>query len=155
MTVKGGLMLSLSAEVRKLLSSTKLMILPEDYYVIHLPADTKEIPSEWYRPATTRFAVFIREPNEITLIVTRRKWLRMKNIFPKYEKSIPMKIVTFDQKLARASGSYTAIGTVLAEAKLTGAPISSYSCDHLLVPKTSLPRTMRVLRGFLESCKKR
>jgi hypothetical protein len=145
---------SLSTDAKKLLSCIKLIILPEDYYVIHLPADTKEIPSEWYRPATTRFAVFIREPKEITLVVTRRKWLRMKNIFSNYEKSVPMKVVTFDKKLANVSGSYTAIGKVLAEAKLSGTPISSYSCDHLLVPKTNLPRTIRVLRGFLESCQK-
>jgi hypothetical protein len=147
-------MVSLSAEAKKLLGRTGLAILPEDYYVIHLPVDTKEIPVEWYRQATTRFAVFIREPKELTLIIPRRKWLRMKNIFPKYEQSIPMKVITFGEKLGLVCGSYTAVATVLAEAKLTGAPISSFSADHLLVPKTSLPRTMRVLRSFLESCKK-
>ena len=77
-------MAPLSPELKELFGRTKLVVLPEDYYLIHLPVDAKPIPGEWYRPATTRFAVFIREPDEITLIVARRKWLRMQNLFDKY-----------------------------------------------------------------------
>jgi hypothetical protein len=142
---------SLSTNAKKPEGRAKLIIFPEDYYVIHLPSHTKEIPSEWYRQATTRFAVFIRQPDEITLVVTRRKWLRMKNIFPKYEQSHAMKIVALDKDLVRAAGGYTAMSTAMAGAKIAATPISSFSFDHLLVPKANLPRATRVLRGFLAS----
>jgi len=140
---------SRSENAKKPANRAKLTIFPEDYYVIHLPSHTKEIPSEWYRRATTRFAVFIRQPDEITLVVTRRKWLVMKNIFPKYQQSLLMKIVALDKDMVRKAGGYTAMAAAMAGAKLSAIPISSFSFDHLLVPKASLPRAMRVLRSHL------
>jgi hypothetical protein len=146
---------ALSANLTELLSRTKLVVLPEDYFVVYLPLDAKPIPGEWYRAATTRFAVFIREPKVVTLVVARRKWLRMQNIFEKYEVVGPMKVISFDVKLSLvATGYMAAIGSVLIESNLSAVPISSFRHDHILVPKGDLPRTVRVLRQFLESCKK-
>ena len=34
-------MAALSADLKKLLARTKLAVLPEDYYLIHLPLDTR------------------------------------------------------------------------------------------------------------------
>ena len=142
-------------DVSKLLGKTKLVVLPEDYFLIRLPVDTKPIPGEWYRPATTRFAVFIREPKEITLVVPRRKWLRMQNIFEKFEVSEPMKVITFDIKLSLAVYGYiAAISKVLAEAKVSLLPMSSFNRDHILVSKKDLPRSIRLLRQFLLQHKK-
>ncbi len=147
---------ALSANIKKLLARTKLVILPEDYFVVQLPVDVKPIPGEWYRQATTRFAVFIREANQITLIVNRRKWLRMQNIFEKYDVCGPMKVVVFDVKLSMVARGYMAtIGTVLADAKLSVMPVSTFLRDHIIVPKADLPRTVRVVRKFLESCHSR
>ncbi len=145
---------ALSASIRKLLGGTRLIVLPEDFYVVELPVDVKPIPGEWYRPATTRFAVFIREPNHVTLIVNRKKWLRMQRIFDKYEVHGPVKVVEFDVKLSMAARGYMAtIGTILAESELGVVPVSSFQRDHIIVPKADLPRTVRVIRRFLESCR--
>jgi hypothetical protein len=146
----------LSADLKKLLARTRLSVLPEDYLAIRLPLDSKPIPGEWYRPATTRFAVFIREPKEISLIVTRRKWLRMQSIFNRHKVSGPMKVVAFDCKLSMvALGYMAAIGGVLAASKISVVPISTISSDHILVKKADLPRTVRLLRNLIQSCKKR
>ncbi len=143
-----------STDVRKLLGKTKLVVLPEDYFLIRLPVDTKPIPGEWYRPATTRFAVFIREPKEITLVVPRRKWLRMQNIFDRFDVSDPMKVITFDVKLSlKVYGYIAAISKVLGDAKISLLPMSSFNRDHILVSKRDLPRSVRLLRQFLTSCK--
>ncbi len=140
-------------EIKKLLVRTKLTVLPEDYFVIRLPLDSKPIPGEWYRPATTRFAVFIREPKEISLIVARRKWLRMQSIFDKYEISGPMKVIAFDRKLSMSAPGYmAAIGSVLAEAKISALPVSTLASDHLIVGKEHLPRAVRLLRQFINKC---
>src|ERR1019366_3945143 len=96
----------LSAELKDLLVRTKLSVLPEDYLVIRLPLDSKPIPGEWYRPATTRFAVFIRETKETSLIVSRRKWLRMQSIFDQSIVSEPMKFIAFDVKFAMVVPGY-------------------------------------------------
>jgi hypothetical protein len=147
-------MAQLSAELKKILARTKLVILPEDYYVVHLPVDVKPIPGEWYRPATTRFAIFIREPKEITLVIPRRKWLRIKTIFSRYKLTGPIKVIGFDGKLSNeGSGFMAAIGALLAEAAINVVPVSSFTRNNILVTKEDLPRTIRVLRQFLQSCK--
>ena len=143
----------LTAELKELLVRTKLSVLPEDYFVIQLPLDSKPIPGEWYRPATTRFALFLREPKEITLIVARRKWLRMQSIFDKYHVTGPVKIIAFDHKISMVVPGYmAAIGNVLAESNIGVVPISTLSSDHILVRKADLPRTVRLLRQFIQAC---
>ena len=146
-------MSDLNKDLKSLLVRTRISVLPEDYLAIRLPVDSKPIPGEWYRPATTRFAVFIREPKEISLVVTRRKWLRMQSIFDKYQVSGPMKVISFDNKLSMVVPGYMcAIGSVLVDAKIGAIPISTLSGDHLLVEKADLPRTVRLLRQFIHQC---
>ena len=147
---------AISAELRKLLIRTNLVVYPEDFVFVYLPPNIKAISSEWFRSSTTRFAVVIQEPKLITMVVPRRKWLRMQNMFEKFEVNGPLKVVGFDVKLALAARGYmAAIGSVLTEAKISAVPISSFKHDYILVYKTDLPRTIRVLREFLESCKKK
>jgi hypothetical protein len=148
-------MAALSSNLRKLFGRTKLVVLPEDYLMIRLPVDTKPIPGEWYRPATTRYAVFVREPKDITLIVPQRKWLRMQHMFRKSQVSEAMKVIIFDIELGiNVYGFIAAISQVLANAKISLMPVSSFHRDHILVRKKDLPRTVRLLRTFLEDFKK-
>jgi len=147
---------SISLELKKLLAQTKLVVFPEDYLIVYLPVDIQAIPGEWFRPSTTRFAAVIQEPNLITIVLPRQKWLRMQSMFEKCEVHGPFKVISFDVKLSLvAKGYMAAIGSVLTEAKIGALPISSFKYDHIIVPKTELPRTVKVLRNFLESCKKK
>ncbi len=149
-------MVELSSELKELLARTSLVIFPEDYVVVYLPVGIQAIPGEWFRPATTRFAVVIQEPKVITMVVSHRKWLRMQNMFDKFDVNGPMKVISFDVKLSLvASGFMCAIGSVLTEANINATPISSFRGDHLIVPKADLPRTVRVLREFLASSKRK
>jgi hypothetical protein len=144
----------LSAELKNLLVRTRLSVLPEDYLVIRLPLNSKPMPGEWYRPATTRFAVFIKENQETSLIVSRRKWLRMQSIFDRSIVSGPMKVIAFDYKLSMVVPGYmSAIGGVLADAKINALPVSTLSSDHILVKKADLPRAVRLLRQLMQRCK--
>lgn len=144
-----------SANLNNLFCQTKLIVLPEDYVVVRLPVDAKTFLAEWLHPAITRFAIIIREPQELNLVVSRRKWLRMQSIFPNYEISGPMKVICFDPKLSQTAPGYmAAIGQVLSENNLSVTPISSFRRDHILVPKRGLPKVVKVFRKFLSSCKK-
>jgi hypothetical protein len=148
----------LSADMKKLLSRASLVVFPEDYVVVFLPVDIKAIPGEWFLPATTRFAVVIQEPKTITMVVPRGKWLRMQSMFENYEIEVkgPFKVISFDVKLSMVARGYmAAIGSVLTESHLSSIPISSFKHDHILVPKADLPHTVRVVRNFLDSCKKK
>jgi hypothetical protein len=143
-------MSELSPSLRKQLSRIRLKVLPEDYFVVHLPADEKAVPAEWFRPATTRFAVFIRDPERVTLIVPRRKWLRMQNLFRKFQVVDTVKVVTLGiGRAGKLELCLVAVGRVLAEAGIGAAPLSSFHRDHILVPKQNLPRAVRLLRQFL------
>jgi len=145
----------LTAELKEFFARTKLVVLPEDYYMVRLPVDAKPLPGEWYRPATTRFATFIRDSQEITLVIPRRKWLRMHSLFESYELSKPMKVITFDVKLPLTLCGYiAAVGTVLADARISILPMSSFNRDHIVLAKEDLPRAVKVLRHFLQDCKK-
>jgi hypothetical protein len=146
---------ALSADLKKLLVRTRLSVLPEDYLAIRLPLDSKFIPGEWYRPATTRFAVYIREPKEINLFITRRKWLRMQSIFDRYKVTGPFKVISFDCKFSLVVPGYMyAIGSVLAESKISVLPVSTLSSDHIMVQKADLPRAIRILNQLIRKCRK-
>ncbi len=148
-------MASYSASLRKIFRRTKLVVLPEDYLMIRLPVDAKPIPGEWSRPLTTRYAVFVREPKDITLIIPRRKWLRMQTMFAKSQVSEPMKVIIFDIELGiNVYGFIAAISKVLADGGISIMPVSSYHRDHVLVRKSDLPRAVRLLRHFLQGFKK-
>ena len=145
---------AISAELQKLLSRTSLVVQPEDYVVVYLPINVKAISGEWFRPATTRFAVVIQEPKLITMVLPRQKWMRMQSIFEKADVSGPYKVVSFDVKLSLvAQGYMAAIGSVLTESMISALPISSFKHDHIIVLKAELPRAVKVLRSFLDSCK--
>jgi hypothetical protein len=149
-------MSELPAKLRELLARTKLVVFPEDYVVVYLPLNIPSIPAEWFRPATTRFAAVIQEPKMITMVVPRRKWLRMKGMFEKYEVNGPLKVLCFDAKLSLvASGYMSAIGSVLTDANISAIPIFSFKGDHIIVPKADLPRTVKVLRKYLSGLKKK
>jgi hypothetical protein len=147
---------SISAGLKLLLARTNLVVFPEDYVIVYLPIGAKAISGEWFRPATTRFAAVIQEPKLITMVVPRQKWLRMQNMFEKSDVNGPYKVITFDVKLSLAAIGYMAtIGTILTESKISALPISSFKYDHIIVPKEELPRAVKVLRGFLEGCRKK
>jgi hypothetical protein len=146
---------TISAELKKILARTSLVVLPEDYVVVYLPVGVKAIPGEWFRPATTRFAAVIQEPKVITMVIPRQKWLRMQSMFEKYDVNGPYKVVSFDVKLSLVVRGYmAAIGSVLRESKISALPISSFKHDHIIVPKAELPHAVKVLRNLLNSCKK-
>ena len=142
-----------SADLRDLLNGTDLFIFPEDYVVVYL-SRTKTISGEWFREATTRFAVVIQEPKTVTMIIPRRKWLRMQNIFDKYEANGPWKVISFKMKASYVPIGYlSAMEAVLKDARIDAIPVSSMRNSHMLVPKADLPRAVRQLRDFLEKSK--
>jgi len=149
-------MRTISAELKKTLARTSLVVFPEDYVVVYLPVGIQAIPGEWFRPATTRFAAVIQEPKVITMVIPRQKWLRMQNMFEKYDVNGPYKVVSFDVKLSLVVRGYmAAIGSVLRESKISALPISSFKHDHIIVPKAELPHAVKVLRNLLNSCKEK
>ncbi len=146
----------LSADQKQLLTNASLIVFPEDYFIVYLPVKIKTIPGEWFRPATTRFAVFIQEPKMITMVIPRRKWLRMQSMFERYEVEGPMKVISFDVKLSLVSSGYlSTIGSLLTDSDIRSIPISSFRKDHIIVPKADLPRAIRILRNFIAGGKKK
>jgi len=140
----------LSAGIKELPKRVNIVVFPEDYFVIYLPIGIKAISGEWFRPATTRFAVVIQEPKTVTMIIPRRKWLRMQRLFDRYEVEGPVKVISFDVKLALVSSGYlSTLGSLLTESGIRSTPISSFRKDHVIVPKEDLPRAVRILRNFL------
>ncbi|MBN1571117.1 MAG: hypothetical protein JXA73_24995 [Acidobacteria bacterium] len=147
---------AISKEAQKLLSRTSLVVFPEDYIAVYLPIGVKTIPGEWFRPATTVFAAVLQESKLVTMILPLRKWLRMQSMFEKYDVSGPLKVINFDVKSSMEAGSFrVAIASILAESGIRSIPISSFKSYHTIVPKADLPRTVKALRKFLESYKKK
>jgi hypothetical protein len=147
---------ALPADIKKMLIRTSLVVFPEDYIAVYLPIGVKLIPAEWFRPDTTRFAAVIQEPELITMILPRRKWLLMKNMFETYDVSGPLKAITFDVNHSLVAGKFRiAIASALAEAHIDSIPISSFKRYHVVVPKADLPRTVKVLRELIGSGRKK
>jgi len=143
-----------AADLRVPFAATRLSVLPEDFVVVYLPLETKPLLPEWHRPTTVRFGAIIRDPEELVLVVARRKWMRMQSIFKNYEIEGPFKVIELIMDPAKAIPGYLSqLGAVLSESQIRGFPISSFRRNHILVQKPDLPRTMRVLRKFVEQCK--
>ncbi len=146
----------LSEDVKKLLTRTKLVVFPEDFIAVSLPIGVKQVPAEWFGPATTPFVAILQEAKLITMILPLRKWLRMQSIFEKYDVSGPLKVLNFDVKSSLEAGSLrAAISALMAESEISSIPISSFRSYHIIVPKGDLPRTVKILRKFLDSFKKK
>jgi hypothetical protein len=149
-------MADLNAELKELLSRTELVVFPEDYVVVDLPVGAHPIPGEWFRPATTRFALIVQEPKSVTLVVPRRKWLRMQGMMGKYDVKGLVKIIGLDKKLPHVTtGHMCVVGTVLYDHGIRAVPTSTFKSDQIIVPKEELPRAVRVLREFLAACRKK
>jgi hypothetical protein len=145
---------AISADIKELLIATELSVRPEDFVVVYL-SQIKAISHEWFRHSTTRFAVVIQEPKSITMIIPRRKWLRMQNIFDKYEANGPWKVISLQLGASPVSVGYlAAVESALKDSKMPVIPISTLKDSHLLVPKADLPRAVRLLRELQESCRK-
>jgi len=43
----------------------------------------------------------------------------------------------------------------MAESEIRSIPISSFRSYHIIVPKEDLPRTVKIMRKFLDSFKKK
>ena len=147
---------AISADLKKMLAETDLFVFPEDFVVVYLPPNIKAIPGEWFRYATTRFAMVVREPKMVTMVIPRRKWLRMQNIFDQFEVNGPWKVINFKAKQSHMVPGYLAtIGAALKDSKIRSIPVSTLKNSSILVPKSDLPRAVRLLRDFLEKYKKK
>ncbi len=147
---------TLPDDVKTLLAHTKLAVFPEDFIAVSLPIGVKQIPAEWFGPATTTFAAVLQESRLVTMIVPLRKWRRMQSMFEKYDVSGPLKVLNFDVKSSLDAGSLrAAISTLMAESEIRSIPISSFRSYHIIVPKEDLPRTVKIMRKFLDSFKKK
>jgi hypothetical protein len=80
----------------------------------------------------------------------------MQSMFKKFDLHGPYKLISFELKLSLVeSGHMAAIGSILREADVNALPLSSFKSDHLIVPKSELPRAMKVLRDFISSFTKK
>ena len=68
-------MAAISAEIKELLIQTELFVFPEDFVVVYLPQNIKAISGEWFRTATTRFAMcdWKRLPSLDAVLVRRTR----------------------------------------------------------------------------------
>ena len=148
------IMPAISAEIKKLLTGTDLFVFPEDFVVVYLPQNIKAISGEWFRYTTTRFAMVIQEPKMIMMVIPRRKWLRMQNLFEQYEVNGPWKVISFKIKQSHVVPGYLAtMGAALKDSKIKSIPVSTLKNCSILVPKSDVPRAVRLLRDFLEKFK--
>jgi len=145
---------AISADLKKMLAETDLFVFPEDFVVVYLPQNIKAISGEWFRYATTRFAMVIQEPKMITMVIPRRKWLRMQNLFEQFEVNGPWKVISFKTKHSGVVPGYLAsIGAALKDSKIRSIPVSTLKNSNILVPKSDVPRAVRLLRNFLDKHK--
>ncbi len=145
-------MRSSAASLKVPLANTRVSVLPDEFVVVYLPLDTEPLPPEWHRPTGTRFAAIIRDAQELVVVVSKRKWLRMQTLFPKFEIEGPLKVI--ELFVAKPVPGYLSqLSAALLESEILAFPISSLRRNHILVQKRDLPRTVRVLRKFIEQCK--
>ncbi len=108
-----------SADLRAVFAGTNLTVLPEDYVVVYIPLDSKQVPGEWFLPATTRFLVIIREEDRYVLVLPRAKWTKMRNLYVESEVEGPLRVIGLDPASTKfVPGFMTQVGAVLTAEKI-------------------------------------
>lgn len=137
----------------QLLKATRVEVSPETYNIISLRSEDwlRVLESPELSPRmTTPFMIF-KDKWEVTLIFDEVDFETVKYAIrdAKFERNF--RLLSFDVKLDfDVVGFMAEIARILAGAKISIFPISSFSRDHVLIRQDDLADALKALRGYVE-----
>lgn len=141
----------IESRLKELLSNTKLKVWEDDFYFVSVSTKYKEI----LKKLNFDFFSFIQEEYQLTLILSKDEWEKIKNKIKNYRIQKDYKLITFDVYLTPdVIGFIATIAEILAKNNISILIVSSFSKDHVLVKKSDLSNTLKVLENFINKCKR-
>ena len=136
-------------DISDLIASTRLAVLAATYTVVGIPA--KSLRAVKWRLSRMHGYASILFQNELTLVVPEKQWKQIAHKFSRCSVEAGYKIIVLDVKLEWSVVGYlAAISTALAEEDVSLGVLSTFSKDILLVKKSKLRKTLRVLNTLIK-----
>ena len=99
------------------------------------------------------FSAYVRDKDEITLVLSREAWDRVRPPVAVLDVSSGYRLITFDLPLDLGVVGYlAALATVLTDAGVSILPMAAFSRDHIFVTEADFDRAWKALRTFIRSC---
>ena len=136
-------------DISDLIASTRLAVLAPTYNVIGIPAKSLTAV-KWKLSRKHGYASIIFQ-DELTLVVPEKQWKLISRKFSRCNVEGGYRIIVLDVKLEWSVVGYlAAISAALAEEGISMGVMSTYSKDIIMVKKSKLKRTLRVLRTLIK-----
>ena len=143
---------TLSDAVRRLWGTTKLLVWPEDLWLVSFRIEEGRRAFDLLE-AGAGFGALVRERDEISLTVSEDLWLTSPHRAHARAQEGPFRAVTLDLDLSLGICGYLAPAAErLARAEVSIVPQCAFLKDHLLVRARDLPRALGVLEEWIRAC---
>jgi len=144
--------MELNENLKKLLSKTKLLLHPDDYFIVSIDAND-ESKARLILNSLNPFSSITFDKSEISLVIKSKEWNNLKKRFSRYKEEGPYSLITFDIVLDLSIvGFLSVISERLAENGISIFAISTYLKDHILVKSEDVSKALRILKHMIETC---
>ena len=134
-------------------ASTKLILHPQEYWIVSLPLEEQEKALELFKPLEPFSSVTI-DFKEVSLILSREDWDKMRGSFKEHQAEGPYRAITFDIVLDLSLvGFLSVVSAVLADSGISIYAVSTYLRDHILVKAADAERAMKLLSDLIQRCR--
>ena len=137
-----------AADIAGLLSSTRIEVAPETYFLISLRHEdwARLLENPELSPRGDAPYMLLRDKHEVTLLLDETDWRPMRHAARDARVEGGFRLVTLDIELGwNVVGFLARITEILAEAGIPVGALSAFSRDHLLIKQEDLGTALRVL----------
>lgn len=136
------------ADPVKLLGRTRVVVLPETYFLVSLRHDdwARILENPELSPRGDAPYMLMRDRLEVTLLLDETDWRTMRHAARDAKVEGGFRLITLDIELDWNVVGFLALVTkILAEASISVGAFSAFSRDHLLIKQDNLAAALRAL----------
>jgi hypothetical protein len=151
-------MMVLPPGLTHIFAETHLFTDAQSYVILHVALDQAQAVEQVLAQndalsSSTLFSAFIRDKDEVTVLLPFNTWERLKPMLSVVDASSGYRLITFDISLDLGLVGYMATLTaVLAEQGISIFAISTFSRDHIFVQERDFDRAWEALSHLIRTC---
>lgn len=139
--------------IQRLLSETKIEVLPETFTIISLKDFEwqKLLENPELSPRLSAPFMIFKDKWEVTLVLDEIDYKNVRHAIPEAKFEGNFRLLSFDIELGfEVIGFFAKISEIFAGAGISILPVSSFSRDHVFIKQDDLPEALKSLRVFVD-----
>ena len=136
----------MDSKIKKIIKKSKLKTIYSEFIIARLKKeDTSKLINNLSK--IKNFYTLSKENKEVSLIISREDWNKVKNNFENYKTEKDFKIFYFDKNLSwNLIGFIAGITKLLAENKISAGVVSTHNKDYFLIKKSKLKKALKIIK---------